>query len=83
MPPWLPFGHRAMISARAPSAENGKPDAMPFAMHNTSGSMPACVTANISPGAREPGLHLVGDEQDAVLRAPGREALQERAGAGM
>ena len=51
---------------------------MPFAMTMTSGTTPACSIANIVPVRAEPGLHLVGDEQDPVLATDRREPLQER-----
>ena len=38
VPPWLPFGHWSSSSRRVPSAENGKPEAIPFAMQMMSGS---------------------------------------------
>ena len=44
--------------------------------------MPACVDREHRAGAPEAGLHLVGDEQDAVLAQTGREPLQERGGRG-
>ena len=37
-PPWLPTRHESSIDLRMPSAANGKPDAMPLAIHNMSGS---------------------------------------------
>ena len=77
VPPWLPFGQRAMISARAPSAENGNPDAMPLAMHSTSGSMPACVTANISPVRPNPDCTSSAMNRIPCSRHRVRELLQE------
>ena len=67
-----------MSSARAPIAAIGKPDAMPFAITMMSGSTPECSTANMRPVRGEAGLHLVGDEQDAVLRADLGHAAHER-----
>ena len=54
VPPWLPFAHFASSSAVVPSAANGKPDAMPFAMQMMSGSIPKWSTANILPVRPKP-----------------------------
>ena len=49
VPPWLPVGQRDDSCSVAPSAANGKPDAMPFAMQRMSGSTSKCSTANMRP----------------------------------
>ena len=82
VPPWLPLGQRAMSSARAPSAENGKPDAMPLAMHNTSGSMPACVTANISPVRPNPDCTSSATNRMPCCAHRAASPCRNRAGAG-
>ena len=58
-------------------AESGRPLAIALATHTTSGTIPACSNAHISPGPAVARLDLVGDEQDAVLVA---ERAQRRAG---
>ena len=69
----------SMISARPVTAESGSPSAMPLAVQIRSGSMPSCSQANIA-GAREAGLHLVGDEHHVVLAAPVQQCRQEAVG---
>ena len=75
--PWVPARH-VIRSARAMMAPSGRPLAMPLPASRMSGSTPSCSTAQNLPGAADPALHLVGDEQDAVLVAelpqPGQEA---------
>ena len=66
-----------MISARPVTADSGRPPAMPLAVTIRSGTTPSWSHANIVAGAGEAGLHLVGDEDDAVGAAPLGERGQE------
>ena len=66
-----------MISALPSTPESGSPIAIDFATVIRSGSTPECSTAKKRPGAGEPGLHLVDDEEDAVAVADLAQALQE------
>ena len=60
-----------MISARPVTPARGRPAAMPLAVATRSGTTSSCSLANQAPVRQKPRLHLVGDEQDAVLGAPG------------
>ena len=75
VPPSPPGCAASISSARPITAESGRPPASDFARRHEVG-LEAVVLAGEQPaGAAEAGLHLVGDEQDAVLaadRAPAR-----------
>ena len=65
------------MSLRMPTAPTGtKPPESAFAIRIMSGSAPQCSTAHMRPGAAEARLHLVGDEQRAVLLAEARRLAQ-------
>ena len=51
---------------------------MPLAMHDHVGTDAVVLDREHLPGSAEAGLHLVGDEQDAVLVADLGEAAEER-----
>ena len=65
-----------MISARPVTAAMGMPPPSDFAIVMRSGSMPKCSEANHLPVRAKPGLHFVGDEEDAVLAADGVQRLE-------
>ncbi len=66
-----------MISARPVTAASGRPPAMPFAVVIRSGHDALVLAGEPVAGAAEPGLDLVGDEQDAVGPAPLGDLGQE------
>ena len=57
-----------------------KPPAMPFAVVIRSGTMPKMLAGEQRAGAGEAGLHLIGDEDDAVRAAPLHERGEEAVG---
>ena len=67
-----------MTSARAQVTPSGRPDAMPFAMLTTSALQTEVLAGEHLAGAAHARLHLVDDQQDAVLRRQLAQALQER-----
>ncbi len=70
-----------MISARPVTAEIGSPPPSDLAIVIRSGSSAVVLAREQPAGAAEPGLHLVDDEQDAVLAAESREELHAFRGA--
>ena len=77
VPPTALSPGASMISARPMTPESGSPAAIDLAIVIRSGSTPKCSMANVLPGAAEAGLHLVGDQDDAVLVAEPAHALDE------
>ena len=47
--PWAPRPHCLASSVRVTIADSGRPFAIALATHTTSGTMPACSNAHISP----------------------------------
>ena len=78
VPPWLPFGQRSSSSRRVPRADSGKPERDPLGHADDVGLDVVVVDREHPPGATEPGLHLVGDEEDAVGPAALDDAAEER-----
>ena len=72
-----PGGHD-ITSARAQVTPSGSPDAMPFAMLTMSARQAEVLAREHLPGAAHPRLHLVDDQQHAVLRGQLAQPLQER-----
>ena len=66
VPPTALSPGASMISARPSTPESGRPAATDLAITIRSGSIPNCSMANVVP-VRRSGLHLVGDEDDALL----------------
>jgi hypothetical protein len=70
------------IAALPVTAASGIPAASDFAITTRSGSTPLCSIGEPAPGAAEAGLHLVGDQHDAVLvaqlRAPCADIRRKR-----
>ena len=71
-----------MISARPITPESGRPAAIDFATTIRSASTAKCSIANIRAVRPKPGLHLVGDEHDAVPVADRAQPCDERRGRG-
>ncbi len=58
-----------MMSARPVTAASGKPPARPLAVVIRSGIESFVLTGEPRSGAGDPGLDLVGDQQDAAIAA--------------
>ena len=80
VPPRPPTCTASISSARPVTAASGQPPAMPLAVVTRSGTTPSWSRGEPVAGAAEAGLDLVGDEDDPVLAAPGRQGGQEAAG---
>ena len=73
---WEP-GPQSRSSACQTVTPSGRPEAIPLAMHTTSGTMPDSMKPNILPVRPMPRLHLVADQLDAVLGGHLAQAAQE------
>ena len=78
VPPWEPGGNRSSSSRRAMMPESGMPEAIPLAMTRMSGERVVPFRRPHPAGASHAGLHLVGDQQDAVAVGDLPQCGQER-----
>ena len=74
MAAFRPSGHELVGGPDRRDRESG---AEPLRHHEHVGTHAVVLDGEHAPGASEPGLHLVGDEHDAVLAAEGLQAAQE------
>ena len=68
VPPWVPGFQAFISSARARIPESGRPGRDALGHDKDVGLDAPVLDREQLAGPAEPGLHLVGDEQDPVLR---------------